>query len=174
MHMDRLFFFRGENKFVGNIWCPRHDTHPRNTQTLAGTQNHFQSSKWDRRTHILARPGSCRKNWSDGFWLFVCTCWNIINPFFCHFGEGVCSWSCVWVCVWERLFQADGGSRGPFCRVNGEKLTSTDCCLPSSPFSPRVLSSRHPSKSASTPTPAFSSHPSSSPFIYFFIFSCLV
>ena len=123
---------------MGNIWCPRHDTHPHNTHRhLQAHTNTFnlQSERPLQKTHthihILAGSGFSR-NWSDGFWLIVCKCWNIIKPFFHHLGKCVCMG--VWMCVGERLFQADGGSHCPFCGVNWGKLSSMDFCLSSSPL----------------------------------------
>lgn len=124
----------------------------RHLQTHTNTFNLQSEMYTHTHTHILARLGSCR-NWSDGFWLIVCKCWNIINPFFFAIWNGACACTSECVCVCERLFQADGGSRGPFCRVNREKLTSTDCCISSSPpflsfplFSPPFIPLNQPQR----------------------------
>ncbi len=116
---------------------------PTHTHTHTHTNTHTGNA-W-----APAEPGVKDSGW-------FCVTVGISLILFLPFGE-VCVH--VWVCVCERLFQADGGSRGPFCWVNGEKLTSTDCCLPTSPLLSHFLSSLHLSKSASTPTSALSSHP---------------
>lgn len=143
---------------MGNIWCPRHDTHPLNTHSCRHTKNTFNlQSEIHKHTHTYWRAWApAEAGVMDSGWLCVSVGISLILSLW---PLGKCVYMRVWVCVCERLFQADGGSRGPFCRVNREKLTSTDCCLPFSPFLSPFLCSLHPSKSASMPTSTLSSHP---------------
>lgn len=67
-------------------------------------------------THILARLGSCR-NWSDGFWLIVCKCWNIINPHFLWFGK-VCAHAHLRVLLWEII---SGRWKEPWPLLQGQR-----------------------------------------------------
>lgn len=144
----------------------------RHLQTHTNTFNLQSEMYTHTHTHILARLGSCR-NWSDGFWLIVCKCWNIINPFFfCHLEWCMCMHVWVCVCLWEiisgRWREPRPLLQGQQGEVNQHRLLHL--LLPSFPVLSPFLSSLHPSKSTSTPTYILSAHSFS---VSFFIMSCL-
>lgn len=152
MHMDGafFFFFRGENKFVGNIWHPRHDTRPRNTHMP--THIHIRTVSIFKVRVIHTRARAHAKASLEFFffffvqeleWWILAACvvlvgisLNLLSLFSPFAKVCVCvrrrarAGGCV--CFAGDYFQADGGSHCPPGRVSRDELTSTDCRTSSS------------------------------------------